>query len=256
MLTVVIPTYQERDNIEPLLKRLKAVKDSWSEPLDVVMVDGHSDDGTVAVASAMLAALSLGRLIQPPRRDDLAHAVLYGIHHATGDLIGVMDADLSHPPELLPALVSAIRKQDRDMAIASRYVAAGGVNQWPWRRRLLSQLGNVMAWPLVRVADATSGYFVCRKDLLAGLTLESRGFKILLEILVKGCVHDVAEVPYQFTDRVHGRSKLGIRVLARYLHQLMRLYVYRWRSPCRHLVTRASSGVPWSVESVGESRHG
>lgn len=234
MVSVVIPTYQERENIEPLLDRLGAVAPHLGEPLEIVVVDSHSEDGTVEVARAWFQRTSLGRVVQLEHPLELASAVLYGIRQASGDVVAAMDADLSHPPELLPALVDAIRQGRCEVAVASRYVRGGRIARWPWRRRVLSRLGNAMAWPLVRIADATSGYFACRRAALNAVAVEPRGFKILLEILVKGCLHQVEEVPYQFTDRQAGISKLDGRVLARYLTHLARLYWHRRRHPCRH----------------------
>ena len=137
-----------------------------------------------------------------------------------------MDADLSHPPELLPELVAPIRA-GQDMTVASRYVPGGGIRDWPWSRRLLSWLGTTLVRPLVPVADATSGYFAARAELLKRLTRPPRGFKILLEILVQLRVRRVREVPYVFTDRRHGASKLKGRVLWWYLGQVLRLYGMR-----------------------------
>jgi len=233
MLSLVIPTYNERDAIGTLLSRLAAVRRELFEGLEVVIVDDHSTDGTPDIAEQVLRQRELGTVIRRAGSNDLAQAVLDGIRCARGDLIGVMDADLSHPPELLSALVEAVRRGS-DMAVASRYVQGGGIQHWPWTRRVLSRLGNLMARPLVPVFDATSGFFVGQAKLLKGLSLNPRGFKILLEILVQGCVHRVQEVPYVFVDRVTGRSKLGGRVLWLYGVQLVSLYLHRLRHPCSH----------------------
>jgi len=227
MVSVVVPTYNERDNIEQLLSRLAAVRASLREPLEVLVVDDCSPDGTSAYAQTLLAHFGLGRVIEREGARDLTLAVLHGVSHAKGNLIGVMDADLSHPPELLPILVQAVRS-GYEVAIASRYVPGGRVLHWPWSRRILSRVGNLMAWPLVSVADANSGYFVAEAQLLQTLPSTSTGFKIFLEILVRGHVHRVQEVPYVFANRLRGTSKLDRRILQRYLAQLWHLYRYRW----------------------------
>jgi len=233
MLSVVIPTYNERDALGELLPRLAAVRSRLTEGLEVVVVDDQSSDGTPDMAEQFLNREALGRVIRRDGPRDLSHAVMAGIRSATGDLIGVMDADLSHPPELLPALVSAVRS-GCEVAIASRYVQGGGITNWRWTRRLLSRIGNLIARPLVPVADATSGYFVGESTLLKTLTLRPRGFKILLEMLVKGCIHRIQEIPYVFVDRVTGRSKLKGHVLWLYGVQLVSLYLHRLRHPCPH----------------------
>ena len=233
MLSVIIPTYRERQNLEPLLSRLHAVRTSLSEPLEVLIVDGGSDDGTAAHARTLLSPLALGRVIERDGRADLAQAVLHGVREARGDLIGVMDADLSHPPELLAALVRAVRSGS-EVAIASRYVRGGRAVGWPWSRRILSRAGNLLARPLVPVRDATSGYFVADAALLRSLTHQARGFKVLLEFLVQARVQRIQEVPYEFIERAHGTSKLSPRVLWLYLRQLGRLYRGRLSPPRPH----------------------
>ena len=230
MVSVVIPTYHEAETIGPLLVRLSAVRRRLPEALEVLVVDDRSTDGTPDVARRVLTAEALGRVIDRTGPRDLAQSVMEGVRHAQGDLIGVMDADLSHPPELLPALVGAVRA-GREIAIASRSVSGATVLNWPWKRRVLSRLGNLLARPLVPVADATSGYFVCQAQLVKSLTPDARGFKILLEILVRGGVQRVQEVPYAFTDRVHGSSKLAARTMWRYLIQLIQLYRFRVSHP-------------------------
>lgn len=230
MLSLVIPTYNERDALNTLLPSLAGLRPRFPEALEVLIVDDQSTDGTPDIAEQFLRREALGRVIRRAGPRDLAQAVVEGIRHARGDLIGVMDADLSHPPELLPLLVEAVRSGS-DVAIASRYVPGGGIRNWPWRRRTLSWIGNVMARPLVRVADATSGYFVCRTPLVKSLGLQPRGFKILLEILVRGGVQRVQELPYVFTDRVYGSSKLAARTMWCYLIQLIQLYRFQFRHP-------------------------
>ena len=232
MLSVIIPTYNEWGNIEPLIGRLDAVKRQLEEPLEVLIVDDASPDGTAKLAGQLLSISGLGRVIQRTGQRDVSLAVGEGLRNAQGELVGVMDADLSHPPELLPALVQAVRN-GCDLAIASRYVHGGGVEGWSWRRRWLSRLGNLIAHPLVRVHDATSGYFVCHAKAMRELAWQACGFKVLLELLVKGQAHRVQEIPYVFSDRRAECSNLGPRVVWSYGTQLARLYGYRLWGLCR-----------------------
>lgn len=226
MVSVIIPTYHERETLSELLPRVAAVRVSVPIPLEVLVVDDRSTDGTPELAEAFFRSAPIGRVIRRNGPADLAHAVMEGMRNARGALIAVMDADLSHPPELLPALVEAIR-QGSDLAVASRYVPGSEIAHWSWRRRALSRVGNFLARPLTPVADATSGYFVIRREVLSAELLEARGFKILLEILARGGLRRVRELPYRFTDRRQGKSKLRARILWRYAAQLGRLYRYR-----------------------------
>lgn len=239
MLSVVVPTYQERRALEDLLPRLAAVRRVLPEGLEVLVVDDGSTDGTAEFAEAFFAAERFGSAVRREGPADLAQAVLDGIRQARGAWIAVMDADLSHPPELLPALLRAVT-DGCQLAVASRYAPQGRIMNWPWSRRALSRLGNWLVRPLVPVADATSGYFLGEAALLKGLVVSPRGFKILLEILVRGGVHRVREVPYTFEDRRHGASKLGWRVLRLYLAQVLQLYAYRVRQAYRR--TQVATG--------------
>lgn len=228
MVSIVIPTFNERESLQALWPRLAAVRRHLDEPLEVLVVDDRSTDGTQELAEQALQADGMGRLIRRDGARDLAQSVMEGVRHARGDVIGVMDADLSHPPELLPALLQAVRS-GADVAVASRYVPGGGIAQWSSVRRLLSWSANAMARPLVGVRDATSGYFLAHATLWRALLQAPYGFKILLELLACGQPHRVQEIPYLFVDRAHGRSKLRRRVLWRYAAQLGRLYKNRWK---------------------------
>lgn len=223
MLSIVIPTYQERENIESLLSRLNLVRQQLDEPMELIIVDGQSRDGTAGLARRLLKDWVLAQVLECHPSKGLAGAVCLGLSKARGDLFGVMDADLSHPPEILPDLVRALRS-GRALAVASRYVPGASVRQWPLRRQILSRAANWLARPLVPVADATSGYFACPTELARAFVLKAQGFKILLELLVASGVRDVQEVPYNFIDRKHGLSKLKGRVLLLYASQLVRLY--------------------------------
>lgn len=232
MLSLIIPTYRERENIVPLLERIRAVASTLGEPLEVLIVDNGSDDGTGELASQVVGQQIPGRVVECDQPVGLAGAVLVGIRQAQGDVIGVMDADLSHPPELLPELIRAVRAGSQ-VAVASRYVSGGRIMNWPWKRRVLSRIGNLLARPLIHMTDATSGYFVFQRSLMHALLLQTRGFKILLELLVRGDVRVVQEIPYVFQDRLRGSSKLGAWTLWCYVVQLSQLYLCRLNRFCQ-----------------------
>jgi dolichol-phosphate mannosyltransferase len=213
--TVVVPTYNEAGNLPELTRRIRtALPDA-----DILVVDDASPDGTAA------AARDLGvRVIE--RRDErgLSSAVVRGFAEAQADVLVVMDADLSHPPEAIPQLVAAV-EGGADMSVGSRYVPGGEIDNWPLLRRMTSRAGTLLARPLTSVRDPLAGFFCLRRSLLDGVTLKPRGFKILLEILARARPRRVVEIPIRFQDRGEGQSKFGPRERKDYLRQLRELYV-------------------------------
>ncbi len=149
----------------------------------------------------------------------LASAVIAGFKEARGDILVVMDADLSHPPEIVPALVKAI-DDGADLAVGSRYIAGGGVKDWPLRRQMVSRVACLMGNVLVPVRDATSGFFAVRRTAIDGVHLNAIGFKIGFEVIARAKTKKIVEVPYTFRDRELGASKFGRREVVQYLQQL------------------------------------
>ncbi len=225
MISVIIPTYNERDNLEELIRRIDEAL--AGAEYEVIVVDDNSPDGTAEVAKALSSSYPVRVKVRPGKMG-LSSAVVEGLELARGDVIAVMDADLQHPPELLPELYRRIEK-GCDIAIASRYVEGGSVAGWGLVRRVISRGSILLArvlLPRVRgVRDPSSGFFMFRRSVLEGVTdrLDPKGFKILLEILVKGKYSKVCEVPYTFGLRRRGSSKLGGRVIASYLVQVLDL---------------------------------
>lgn len=228
LISLIIPTLNEREAIAPLFLRLDAVARSLapSHLLEVVLVDDASTDGTVAAARACVVSFSL--VVIERKERGLATAVIAGFAVATWDVLGVMDADLSHPPELIPQLVAAL--ETADLVVASRHAPGGVVEEWPWYRLYASTLMMQLSWPLgVPVCDPLSGFFFLHRSVLGGVTLSPIGYKILLEILVKGTYATVREVPYTFKNRGVGKSKMDMAEALRYLQHLGRLYRWKFR---------------------------
>ena len=144
-----------------------------------------------------------------------------------GDAVVVMDADLSHPPEKISEMVERITKGGADMVIGSRYVEGGHVENWPFRRRLMSKSATLLARGLTKVKDPMSGFFAIKREVVEGVELNPIGYKIALEILVKGKVSKVEEVPITFADRKAGKSKLGASVTLKYIDHCISLYEHR-----------------------------
>jgi dolichol-phosphate mannosyltransferase len=218
MLSIIIPTYNERGNIAPLWSRLKSAVGDVS--FEVVFVD-DSTDGTDRVIATHAEADPRVRLFHREGHRGLATAVVEGVRAARGEMFCVLDADLQHPPELIPDLLAAL--DDADVVVASRFVP-GGRNELSLPRRAVSRGDIILAQALVpavrAVRDPTSGFFICRRRAVEGIELRPIGFKVLLEILARGKYKKVREVPYVFERRRSGKSKLGVSEQLSYLRHL------------------------------------
>lgn len=216
MLSVVVPTYNEAGSVPKLAERLHAAL--GARDWELVIVDDGSPDGTADIAAALAPRIPTN-VVRRAGKGGLASAVIGGFAAARGDVLVVMDADLSHPPELVPALLSAI-EDGADLAVGSRYVAGGGVEDWPMKRQIVSRVACLMGSALVPVRDATSGFFALRRSVIDGVTLNPIGFKIGFEVIARGRYRTVVEVPYTFRDRELGASKFGRREVGQYVVQL------------------------------------
>jgi len=223
-LSVLIPTYEEAENLPELAKALTEALPS--SDFEVILIDDNSRDGTAEIAQGLARIHGNIRSLLRPRRLGLASAVLDGLKAANGGIIAVMDADLQHPPGLLPAMLAKV-KDGCDLVVASRYIDGGRVEGWSLGRRLLSHAAVGLAHVLLprtrRLKDPVSGYFMFRESVLGGVELKPIGYKLLAEMLVKGRYSSVAEVPYTFRPRLRGRSKLGLREICSYVRQVSAL---------------------------------
>ena len=227
MISVVVPTYKEADSIQEVIRRSGQALVASGEEYELIVVDDNSGDGTAELAEELGSEFHV-RILRRAGRLGLATAVVDGWKVAKGDLLGVIDADLQHPPEILVALAAALRQSNADLAVASRYIAGGGTSDWELIRRVISSgathlAASVLPLKLSVVSDPMSGMFVVRAGAISGAELSPRGYKILLEVLARGRVEHVVEVPYQFEERTRGASKLGARQYAEYLAHLVRL---------------------------------
>lgn len=234
----MVPTYNERENVAELAGRVFSVLDPVASEL--LIVDDDSPDGTAAAVEKLAETWPVRVLVRRGERG-LARAVICGLRAARGGLLVSLDADLSHPPEMIPRLLAALEDPSVQMAIGSRFVPGGRVDlHWPLRRRLNSLLGRVLAAPLTRVRDMMSGFFAVRAADLRLERLRPVGYKIALELIVRHGWTNVVEVPITFTDRAAGRTKLNLAEQLRYLEHLRRLYAYALFGPRR----RAAGGEP------------
>ncbi len=240
-LALVIPALHEAANLSALLTGVRRALDRVHVPWEVIVVDDHSRDGTEQIVSEIACEDARVRLLVRRHQRGLSGAILHGWQHTDATILAVMDADGQHPAAALCPLLDSILG-GHDVAIASRNVSAER-GCWNPVRRLLSFLAITAARPLqpmgLQVRDPLSGFFMVRRPCIEGTAFQTSGFKLLLEILVRGRIHSVEEIPFAFGCRAAGRSKMSTRVARDYLGLLVRLY--RDRFAMTRLPQKASS---------------
>ena len=231
-LSIVIPTYNEGDNITPLVKRIGQALAGYD--YEILFVDDNSQDGSASIVEKLSADYPVKMTVRKNERG-LASAVVHGIANTDGERVLVMDADLQHPPEVIPALLKAA-DAGADVVVGSRYVEGGGCQDWSLFRKLVSRVSTIMAHiflpPTRQVKDPMSGFFLFDRKVVAKAKLQPRGYKILLEILMEGEFNKVTEVPFTFVTRDEGESKLNIKQqieYIRHLYSLMKRKGELWR---------------------------
>jgi dolichol-phosphate mannosyltransferase len=231
-VSLVIPTYNESRNIGELLALLSAVMDrTFGDAYEIIVVDDDSPDRTWEAAQALTAQYPALKVIRRQNERGLSTAVIRGWQAARGDLLAVIDGDLQHPPQIIAALAHEIDR-GADVAIASRHVEGGGVSDWSIIRRFISRSAQVLGLLILpttvgRVSDPMSGYFMLRRSAVQDIVLKPLGYKILIEVLGRGNVRWIAEVPYVFRERLEGESKLTSQVYIDYVRHLVRLRIAR-----------------------------
>lgn len=227
-ITLVIPTYNEAENVPILVEQVFKIYGQAKLAGDVIIVDDDSPDETWRIARELKGKYPRLEVIRRLNERGLSSAVLEGFRSSGSRILGVMDADLSHPPEKIPELVAPIIRGEADIAIGSRYTGAGDIEKWPLSRKLSSKLATLAVAGLTSVKDPMSGFFFLRREVIEGVKLRPKGFKIGLEILVRGNYKNVIEVPIVFRDRLYGETKLNRSVIFDYLVHVLRLYVYKY----------------------------
>lgn len=226
-LGLVVPTLNEVGNLELLLTRIREALSSMRTPYEVLIVDDGSTDGTQELAATLGKSDPRIKLLIRSDQKGLAGAVIHGWCFTDAELLGVIDADLQHPPELLPALVQGVAGDGKDIAIGSRYVHTRKVKGWNPLRLAISRVSTWATLPLqkdhLRIKDPMSGFFVLRRECIEGVKLQPEGFKLLLEILVRGRIRSAVEVPFEFGLRHAGESKADFKVALHYFSLLGQL---------------------------------
>jgi len=225
--SIVIPTFNEVQNLHKIIETIFNVFRKNNLKVEVLIVDDNSPDRTWHVAEKLKDNYNI-RVLRRVDKRGLSSAVIDGFKLANGEIIGVMDADLSHPPEKIPDLIKPIMSGESDYVIGSRYIKGGGIVNWPLLRRFSSKTAGILVSGLTKVKDPMSGFFFLKKDVIEGVNLSPKGFKIGLEILVKGNYKSVKEIPIIFTNRKHGVSKLNLSVITDDFAHISRLYLLKY----------------------------
>ncbi len=251
-LSIVVPTYREVENLPSLAERVFQATESAGIRAEMLVVDDDSGDGTVEVCEKLAESLPVRLLV---RRDErgLATAALLGLKEARGEVLLVMDADHSHPPEKIGDLYRSVSDEGGfDIAVGSRYVAGGNIEEgWGWHRWLNSVVAKWLSLGLTRIHDPMAGFFAIRREVFeAAPPLRPLGYKILLELLAKCPTARVEELAIDFQDRHLGESKLNLGQQLLYLRHLQRLYEFRFPEIVR-VLKYAAVGCTGLVVDVG-----
>jgi len=224
---MIMPTYNERDRLAELVRTLFDATRLARVELELVIVDDNSPDGTGTIADDLARTYRI-QVIHRSGKLGLGTAVVAGFGVATAEVVGVMDADFSHPPGLVPRMLEVFRATRADVVVAGRYIPGGSTPNWPFKRRLLSRIGCWLARPLSPIRDAASGFFLIKRSIARSVSIKAGGFKICLELIVRGWPAKLVEIPYRFDDRELGESKMSMREASGYLVQLRDLYKLRF----------------------------
>ncbi len=231
--SLIIPTYNEGDNVPEIVSILSQLLDrEIPGEYELIVVDDNSPDGTWKIAQDLTAEYPQLRVMRREKEKGLSTAVIRGWQAARGKVLGVIDADLQHPPEVLLQLWGEM-EQGADLAVASRHVEGGGVSEWSVIRRFLSrgaQMLGLMVLPEVigRLSDPMSGYFMVRRDAIVGKSLSPVGYKILIEVTGRGAIRCIGEVGYVFRERQAGASKVTWKQYIEYIQHLLKLRFSLW----------------------------
>lgn len=232
--SIVVPTYKECGNIVPLVHRVyRSLKENGFGNNDVQMliVDDNSRDGSVQVVSQLKKEGYNVQIIVRTTERGLSSAVIHGLKQAQGTYLLVMDADLQHPPQVVPTMLTALAKDDVQFVCGTRYKPGMAIDKnWPVHRRLISLGARMLARPLTPLSDPMSGFFGLRASTFqtAQPHLNPIGYKIALELFVKANVRCFDEVGFNFATRTYGESKLTGKVILNYLQHLNALYYFKY----------------------------
>ena len=223
-VSLITPTYNERENIPILAEEIFGTMQGHPHiDLELIVVDDNSPDGTGEIAESLKDRYPV-QVVHRAGKLGLGSAVMEGWARNKRDLLGVIDADLSHDPILVPQLIDGLGTHD--IMIGTRYDPESRVEKWPWYRKAISQAGVSMARALTGVKDPLAGFFFLHRRVIADFELTSPGYKILFEILIKGDYRSFSEIPFVFRNRQFSSSKLN---LLEYYLFAKQLYIFSIR---------------------------
>lgn len=229
-LSIIVPTYKEALNIAPLTEKIHQVLNDQTYGYEIIIVDDNSNDGTEEAAAKLAGTYPVTLHVRKDERG-LASAVIKGFEFASGNVIAVMDGDLSHPPEKIPELVSHIFEGKSEFSMGSRFVAGGNADHFNLFRKLNAGVSRLMARPFTRVSDPMAGFFAFPSSLLEkAAPLDPIGFKIGLELIVKAAPATCIDIPIHFSERLHGESKLSLKEQVNYLRHLVKLFRFKFEA--------------------------
>src|SRR3989338_1258205 len=225
MLSIIVPTYNEAENLEEFIKKIKGSVNNLE--YEIIIVDDNSPDVTGTIAESLRKTYHSIDIIHRSKKMGISSAIMDGIKIAKGDIIATLNSDFQHPIEYLPKMAGKIGKFD--IVIGSRYVSGGNTEGWNLWRLIASRIGIFIAYmaiPQIRqIKDPLSGFFVLKKEIVKNIYINpSVVQKYLLEILVRDPYRKVVEVPYVFKNRRGGSSKVNFRDSFNYLRQLFILH--------------------------------
>ena len=223
-LTIVIPTFNESETVQRTILTIDSILQKTNIDYEILIVDDNSPDGTADAAFETIHHFPVTRfpvrIITRTSDPGLSQSVIEGFKQARGKIIAVTDADLSHDISILPQMYE--KCLTNDIVIGSRYMQGGGIKDWPFKRRIISWGATFLSKILFpSVTDPVSGFFAVKKELVFHTNLQPCGYKILLEILGKSYWHTVSEVPYTFTNRTIGNSKLRSKTIFDFIRHLI-----------------------------------
>lgn len=226
-LSLVIPTYNERENISKLISKIDKHFKKHKIDGELIVVDDNSPDGTGEILENLKKDYSFLKVKHRTGKLGLSSAVLDGFSIAKGEILGVMDADLSHPIDKIYTLFRIIDYNEADFVIGSRYIQGGDIKGWGTYRKLLSKGATLFARVFTNVKDPMSGFFMIKRDCIKNIEVNPKGFKILLELIIKAKYKNIIEVPITFINRKEGKSKAGVSEIIFYLYNLYGYLPYK-----------------------------
>ena len=265
--SIIIPTYNESDNILRLISEIEKNLPT-SDFTEIVIVDDNSPDGTGKLVENYINKQESTtenegspktknyrtKIVHRIGKNGLIPAIMDGVKQSCGQNVIIMDADFSHPPEVIPKMMQELKMNPNSIIIGSRYIEGGKVVGWPKKRKLLSTGASILArfgLNVRRVKDPMSGLFALPRELIENISIDTKGYKILLEILVKNKEIPTKEIPYTFVDRQSGKSKMDRNVIMNYAEAIWQLYRHGPKSGQVTINEKVNKGSVLFLSKVG-----